>query len=94
MTDTEKMDLIISKLSTIENNMVTKKDLKVSENMIFSEMDRLYNISVQQFDKINNKLEIMQSEINTTRYSNETVELLLRKVTELEKRISDIERTA
>ena len=38
--------------------------------------------------------DIMKSEINSPRCTKETVDILLKKVTELEKRISDLERTA
>lgn len=38
--------------------------------------------------------DIKKSEINSPRCTNETIEILLTKVTELEKRISDLERTA
>ena len=75
-------------------NMASKDDMHGSEKLLLDEMERLHKFTDQKIDKINDRLEIMQNEINTTRYSNETVEILLKKVNELERRIADLERTA
>lgn len=87
MTDSEKLDWIIE-------HMATKADISKSEKMLLDETARLHNFTSQKIDKVNDRLELMQTEINTTRYSNETVELLLKKVTELEKRLQELEKTA
>lgn len=75
-------------------NMATKDDLLSSEKLLLNEMDRLFGYNSQKIDKIIERLDIMQVEINATRYSNETVDILFKKVTELEKRIAELEKTA
>lgn len=87
MTVEQQLQYIIENMATKDDiaNMATKDDIYNSEKLLLSEMDRLHNIYTKKFDKITERLDRMQEEINATRYSNETVELLLRKVTELEK---------
>ena len=75
-------------------NMATKDDIYNSEKLLLNEMERLHNIYTKKFDRLSERMDIIQNEINATRYSNETVEILIKKVTELEKRIAELEKTA
>lgn len=105
MTVEQQLQYIIENMATKDDianmatkddiaNMATKDDIYNSEKLLLNEMERLHNIYTKKFDRLSERMDIMQNEINATRYSNETVEILIKKVTELEKRIAELEKTA
>ena len=96
MTVEQQLQYIIENMVTKVDldDMATKDDLLSSEKLLLNEMDRLFGYNSQKIEKIIERLDIMQIEINATRFSNETVDILHKKVTELEKRIAELEKTA
>lgn len=68
--------------------------VKGGTNLVLGELDRVEQKIYERFDKVDKDMVSIREDIHTTKYSNETVELLLHKVTELEKRIADLERIA
>lgn len=76
-------------IGALINNAVTN-----GTNLVLGELDRVEQKIYGHFDKVNQDMQSIREDIHTTKYSNETVELLLKKVTELEKRIEELERTA
>ena len=44
-----------------------------------------------RFDKVNEDMAKMREDIHTTRYSNEAVELILKKTADLEERVNKLE---
>lgn len=53
----EKLKPIYTRLDNIENNMVTKADLRESENMILNELDTVQEKTNQKFNNL--KLKVM-----------------------------------
>lgn len=93
-------------LQYLIDNMVTKNDIQEfeqsftkiineriskSEKLLLDEMGRQFNYFDKEISKSNSTLQILSEEINTTRYSNETVERLLQEVLELRARIEKLE---
>lgn len=93
-------------LQYLIDNMVTKNDIQEfeqsltkiineriskSEKLLLDEMGRQFNYFDKEISKSNSILQILSEEINTTRYSNETVERLLQEVLELRARIEKLE---
>lgn len=68
--------------------------LQKSEKMLLDEMERLHNDTIGRFDKLDQHLSNIDTAINSTRYSNDMVELLSKKVEALEKRLKKLEETA
>lgn len=53
----EKLKPIYTRLDNIDNNMVTKADLRESENMILNELDTVQEKTNQKFNNL--KLKVM-----------------------------------
>lgn len=68
--------------------------VRESTNLVLGELGRTEQRFYGRFDKMEQELQAIREDIHTTRYSNETVEILLKKVTELENRIAELEKTA
>lgn len=83
-----------AKLVSIATKDDVLQELHRSEKLLLDEMKRLHNDTIDKFSKLNNCLDKMENAIHATQYSNETVELLLKKVEELEERIKKLEKTA
>lgn len=49
-------------------------------NLVLGELDRVEQRIYGRFDKVNQDMQTIREDIHTTKYSNETVELLLKKV--------------
>lgn len=93
----------ISNMATKDDisNMATKDDIdqirseiRESSNLVLRELDRVEQKVYKNFEKIYQDMAMLHNEVHITKYSNETVELLLKKVTELEKRIAELEEIA
>ncbi len=88
----EAMDI---RLKSVEADI---KDIKDSQrensNMILAELDRVEERITGKFDNMKIDITQLREEVHVTKYSNDTVELLLKKEIELEKRISDLEEIA
>lgn len=70
-------------------------ELKMMFNAIIEEIGRVESKMNARFDKIDLKLDSMQHEINACKLEGGTLEILLRKIDQLEKRIEELEqRTA
>lgn len=63
-------------------------------NLVLGELDRVEQKIYRRFDKTELDMQAIREDIHITRYSNDTVELLLKKVAELERRMAEIEKTA
>lgn len=74
-------------IGALINNAVTN-----GTNLVLGELDRVEQRIYGRFDKVNQDMQTIREDIHTTKYSNETVELLLKKVTELEKRIEKLQK--
>ena len=80
---------------------LTNEDLQaISElvnknsNLILGELDRVEKRTNKRFDNIEADVQLIREDIHTVKYSNDTVELLLKKIMELEKRIVELEQIA
>lgn len=102
MTVDEKLDFLIANMATKEDikdmatksdlkEMVAKSDLRV-ENMVFGELDSTEERINKKFDSINEILKKIREDINATRYSNQTVELLLKRQDKLEEELQELKR--
>jgi len=85
-------NLMDNKLDNAQTTL--KKQINDNSNLILGEMDRVEQRINNRFEKIDKDMQLIREDVHTTRYSNETVELLLKKVTEHEKRIGELEKTA
>ena len=85
-------NLMDNKLNNAQTTL--KKQINDNSNLILGEMDRVEQRINNRFEKIDKDMQLIREDVHTTRYSNETVELLLKKVTEHEKRIGELEKTA
>lgn len=68
--------------------------INANSNLILGELDRIEQRINKKFDSVKSDLHEIREEVHVTKYSNETVELLLKKVSELEERIAQLEKTA
>lgn len=68
--------------------------VNANSNLILGELDRIEQRINKRFDNVKADLREIREEVHVTKYSNETVELLLKKVSELEERIAQLEKTA
>ncbi len=62
--------------------------------MILAELDRVEERISGKSDTMKQEIHQLREEVHITKYSNDTVELLLKKVTDLEKRVSSLEDIA
>ena len=103
MTVDEKLDFLIANMATKEDikdmatksdlkEMVAKSDLRVKTNMVFGELDSTEERINKKFDSINEILKKIREDINATRYSNQTVELLLKRQDKLEEELQELKR--
>ena len=90
----------ISNMATKEDisNMATKEDIsniraeiRENSNLILSAFDQTEQKMYARFDKVNEDMAKMREDIHTTRYSNEAVELILKKTADLEERVNKLE---
>ena len=90
----------ISSMATKEDisNMATKEDIsniraeiRENSNLILSAFDQTEQKMYARFDKVNEDMAKMREDIHTTRYSNEAVELILKKTADLEERVNKLE---
>ena len=88
----ERLNGLDNKLDKVQTTF--KKQINDNSNLILGELDRVEQRIHNRFEKTNQDMQLMREDIHITRYSNETVELLLKKDTELEKRIANLEQTA
>lgn len=68
--------------------------INANSNLVLGELDRIEQRINKRFDNVRTDLHEIREEVHITKYSNETVELLLKKVSELEERIAQLEKTA
>ena len=90
----------LSSMATKEDisNMATKEDIsniraeiRQNSNLILSAFDQTEQKMYARFDKVNEDMAKMREDIHTTRYSNEAVELILKKTADLEERVNKLE---
>ena len=90
----------LSNMATKEDisNMATKEDIsniraeiRENSNLILSAFDQTEQKMYARFDKVNEDMAKMRDDIHTTRYSNEAVELILKKTADLEERVNKLE---
>ena len=90
----------LSSMATKEDisNMATKEDIsniraeiRENSNLILSAFDQTEQKMYARFDKVNEDMAKMREDIHTTRYSNEAVELILKKTADLEERVNKLE---
>lgn len=89
----------ISQLLQTTNETVVKQvrvqvraEIRESSNLILSELGRVEQRINNRFEKVNLDMKQIREDVHVTKYSNDTVELLLRKVTELENRLKKVEQ--
>ncbi len=92
--------LINTSLEPIKEDI---KDIKASQrensNIILAELDRVEQRINDRFerkidfihDQLKSDIRLLREEIHITKYSNDTVALLVNKVADLEKRVTELE---
>lgn len=61
-------------------------------NTILEEMALMEERTNKRFDKIENKLELLQHEVNACKLERESIGLLIKKIDQLESRIEELEK--
>lgn len=81
MTDREMLEYIIA-------NMATKDDLKSAKMELYEEIIR----AEKAIDNVDEKLKGLREEVNTTRYSNQAVELLMKRQDKMEQELENLKK--
>ena len=67
-------------------------EIKMMLNSILDEIGLAEERANNRFNKIENKLDLIQHEVNACKLERESVSLLLKKIDQHEKRIEELER--
>lgn len=81
MTDREMLEYIIE-------NMATKDDLQSAKMELYEEIIR----AEKAIDNVDEKLKGLREEVNTTRYSNQAVELLMKRQDKMEQELENLKK--
>ena len=68
------------------------KETKMMLNAILEEIGRIDERTNKRFDKIDNKLDSLQHEVNACKLERESIGLLIKKKNQLESRIEELEK--
>lgn len=88
MTDAEKLDLILAKME----NFATKTDLRNEINLVLGELDSTEDRINRKFDPVDKKLHELNVKIETLRYSNEAIEILMKRQDLMDLRLQKVEK--
>lgn len=81
-------DMMDSKLSIIIANMATKDDLQSAKMELYEEIIR----AEKAIDNVDEKLKGLREEVNSTRYSNQAVELLMKRQDKMEQELENLKK--
>lgn len=81
-------DMMDSKLSIIIANMATKDDLQSAKMDLYEEIIR----AEKAIDNVDEKLKGLREEVNSTRYSNQAVELLMKRQDKMEQELENLKK--
>lgn len=81
-------DMMDSKLSIIIANMATKDDLQSAKMDLYEEIIR----AEKAIDNVDEKLKGLREEVNSTRYSNQAVELLMKRQDKIEQELENLKK--
>lgn len=81
MTDREMLEYIVA-------NMATKDDLQSAKMELYEEIIR----AEKAIDNVDEKLKGLREEVNTTRYSNQAVELLMKRQDKMEQELENLKK--
>lgn len=103
MTVDEKLNYILENMATKDDlkgtakkedltGMATKNDLDYLESSLLSEIDLVQEKANTHFTKIEKRLGILESTVNTIKIESSTVSLLLKKVTIMEDELKTVKK--
>lgn len=92
----DKMDKRLNSMEQRMSTMVTKdeldKRLRDTENTILIEVDRVHEIAIAMNEKTSKRIESIENQLRANCLANSTVDILLGKVTIMEKDIAILKR--
>ena len=81
----------IANMATKDDIANIREELRNNSNLILGALDETEQKMYARFNKINEDMAKMREDIHVTKYSNETVELILKKTMDLEERATKLE---
>lgn len=96
MTDTEKLDLILQKLENHDQkfeqigNQIT--ELKVTDNLILKEIERVQNILQDKIDRVQKNMDELNQFYRINKLENDNTSILLKMIDDLSKRVAELEK--
>lgn len=88
------LDKVDERFAKSEEMILDKVDERLanSENLVLSEMERTREILERQINRIEDRMESMQHDINACKLEKGTLDILIKKTDQLEKRLEELER--
>lgn len=106
MTDAEKLDLILAKMENFATKddlaefakkddlaaFATKTDLRNEINLVLGELDSTEDRINRKFEFVDKKLHELNVKIETLRYSNAAIEILMKRQDLMDLRLQKVEK--
>ena len=106
MTDSEKLDLLLRKMESFATkydlksfatkddlkSFATKDDLRHEINLVLEELDSTEQRLNRKIEAADKKILDLRNYVTSSRYSNETVEILMKRQDNVEQRLQKVER--